>query len=629
MLTGQPKRFISLTILTLMVLGCQQSMEHDVSQSNAVSATSEPQEKVVIYQVFTRLFGNTVTANKPWGTISENGVGKFADFSDRALTEIRHLGATHIWYTGVPHHASVTDYSEFGIFPDDPDVVKGRAGSPYAVRDYYNVDPDLATNPANRLAEFEALIKRTHDAGLKVIIDIVPNHVARRYASVTRPATSFGINDDTSVAYARDNNFYYLPGEAFEVPLFSPQTFPLGGEQHPLVDGKFDEFPARWTGNGARKARPDVNDWYETVKINYGITPDGTEDYPEFPGNLRRNAPVSEHSAFWLGKSVPDSWVKFRDIALYWLDKGVDGFRYDMAEMVPVALWSYLNSAIKEVNPDAVLLAEVYQPDLYRDYLQLGKMDYLYDKVDFYDTLKTVMQGTGEVASLDSIQQQYADISPHLLHFLENHDEQRIASPEFAGDAMMGKPALVISALISESPMLIYFGQEVGEDGSEALGFGQPSRTSIFDYGGVPAHQRWMNNGKFDGGGLSAEETHLREYYVKVLNIARSHPAVIEGNYQSLLSGLLVDGQSGDRQVFAFLRTNGSSHLMSVSNFYSQKAVEVTLNLSDTTIADNIGQGASSLTDLLSENSYTIIKKGGESILTLKLVPLQSVILTN
>ncbi|MEI8641696.1 alpha-amylase family glycosyl hydrolase [Pseudoalteromonas sp. Hal099] len=53
------------------------------------------------------------------------------------------------------------------------------------------------------------------------------------------------------------------------------------------------------------------------------------------------------HYAFWQDKELPDSWYKFRDIALFWLDKGVDGFRYDMAEMVPVEFWSFLNSSTK------------------------------------------------------------------------------------------------------------------------------------------------------------------------------------------------------------------------------------------------------------------------------------------
>ncbi len=323
--------------------------------------------KKVVYQVFTRLFGNQNTTNAPWGTKAQNGVGKFSDFTDKALSEIKALGVTHIWYTGVPHHALICDYTEFGISNDHPAVVKGRAGSPYAVKDYYNVNPDLADNPAERLEEFKALIDRSHKAGLKVIMDIVPNHVARCYEGLTNPegVEDFGASDDTSLEYHRDNNFYYLPGEAFELPDYEEGFAPLGGEDHPMLAEAYREFPAKWTGNGARKAKPDFDDWYETVKVNYGIRPDGSKDFDELPESYK-SLSHEAHFQFWQGKSVPDSWRKFRHIAEYWLMLGVDGFRYDMAEMVPVEFWSYLNSAIKYIDPEAFLLAEVYQPDLYR-----------------------------------------------------------------------------------------------------------------------------------------------------------------------------------------------------------------------------------------------------------------------
>ena len=456
--------------------------------------------KIVIYQVFTRLFGNTNTNNKPWGTIEENGVGKFADFTDKALQEIKDLGITHIWYTGVPHHALVNDYTEYGISNDDPEVVKGRAGSPYAVKDYYNVNPDLATNPANRLTEFKELIERTHHKNLKVIIDIVPNHVARDYEGISNPegVESFGVSDDTSVVYHKNNNFYYSPNEAFSLPDWRDGYLPLGGEANALIDGEFDENPAKWTGNGSRASKPDQNDWYETVKVNYGVSPEGHRDFDTLPENFDSES-YKKHFEFWQGKEVPSSWVKFKDIALYWLDFGVDGFRYDMAEMVPVEFWSYMNSAIKMKNPDAFLMAEVYNPDLYRDYIRLGKMDYLYDKVDMYDSLKHIMKGYGWTDHIPVVRNKYDDIESHMLYFLENHDEQRIASPEFVGNANTAKPAMTVLATIGTSPLMIYFGQELGEPGAEDAGFGDPSRTSIFDYIGVPAHQRWMNKGKFDG----------------------------------------------------------------------------------------------------------------------------------
>ena len=329
------------------------------------------------------MFGNKNSTNKPWGTIEENGVGKFADFTDTALKEIKELGITHIWYTGVLHHAVIRDYAVIGIAADDPDVVKGRAGSPYAIKDYYNVNPDLAIDPASRLQEFKSLIDRTHALGMKVIIDIVPNHVARKYISVSKPEgiTDLGAENDVNSEYRRDNNFYYIPGEHFKVPRSADNYKPLGGEIHPLSDGKFDEFPAKWTGNGSRRAQPDINDWYETIKVNYGLRPDGGKDFDTLPGNFAE-ADLQKHREFWQNKSVPSSWVKMRDIALYWLKFGVDGFRFDMAEMVPVEFWSYLNSWIKTDFPQTICVAEVYNPSLYRDYINFGKLDYLYDKVE-------------------------------------------------------------------------------------------------------------------------------------------------------------------------------------------------------------------------------------------------------
>lgn len=587
-------------------------------------STSATNGKPVVYQIFTRLFGNKNTTNKPWGTLAENGVGKFTDINDDALTALKSMGVSHVWYTGIVHHASVTDYSEYGIPVDDPDVVKGRAGSPYAVRDYYNVNPDLANNPAQRLAEFEELVARTHANGMKVIIDIVPNHVARRYASLTYPETSFGLHDITDVEYQKNNNFYYVPGQAFNVPDIPESLTPLGGESHPLADGFFDESPAKWTGNGARAAKPDVNDWYETVKINYGVRPDGSHDFPALPESLRSQG-ADEHVAFWQGKEVPDSWVKFKDITQYWLDKGVDGFRYDMAEMVPVAFWSYLNSHIKARKPDAFLLAEVYQPHLYRDYLQLGLMDSLYDKVDFYDTLKRIMQGNGTTSELVAIQQQYQDIAPQLLHFLENHDEQRIASPDFVGDAEKGKPALVVSALMSSSPMMIYFGQEVGEDGSEDMGFGKSTRTTIFDYAGVPAHQRWMNDGKFDGGQLSMSEKALRHYYETVLQIAATHSAAT-GNYASLHQSSLEGESDYSEKQLAFARWQDDDKLIVVSNFDANHPVNLNVVLPPSLQESWSFNSPLVFTDLLTGHSLTSTFTQQTLSLEVSLPPLGSAI---
>ncbi|WP_261883394.1 alpha-amylase family protein [Vibrio pelagius] len=548
-------------------------------------------KKHTIYQVFTRLFGNQNANNKPWGTIEENGVGKFSDFTDKALSEIKDLGITHIWYTGVPHHAVINDYQEVGITQDHPSVVKGRAGSPYAVKDYYSVNPDLADNPVKRVEEFEDLIKRSHENGLQVIIDIVPNHVARQYRGNRNPAgvEDFGASDDTSVEYHRENNFYYIPDSQFELPDIDPAFTPLGGEAHPSLEVPFVEKPAKWTGNGSRLAKPNFDDWYETVKINYGIKPDGSKDFPELPHGYEDKDYV-EHYHYWQQFDVPSSWVKFRDIALYWIAKGVDGFRYDMAEMVPVEFWSYLNSSIKMRKSDAFLMAEVYQPNLYRDYIRLGKMDYLYDKVDLYDGLKEIMQGKASTAIIPEIQGKMQDIEHHMLHFLDNHDEQRVASPEFAGNPEMAKPAMLVSALISSSPTMLYFGQEVGEAGAENAGFGQPSRTSIFDYIGVPQHQKWMNHGKFDGGLLNESEIALRNFYKRIMNFTLEHSSMT-GEYVDLFA----NGEFSDT-THAFLRYDANELVIATSRFATQGNDSIKVTISEEHIsAMNLADGTYAL----------------------------------
>lgn len=584
-------------------------------------------KKAVVYQVFTRLFGNKNTTNKPWGTIEENGVGKFNDFTDKALSEIKKLGVTHIWYTGVPHHDVIRDYTKYGISNDDPDVVKGRAGSPYAVKDYYNVNPDLAVNPAKRLQEFEALIKRTHANGLKVIIDIVPNHVARNYHSISNPkgVKSFGADDDTSVEYKRDNNFYYIPGKAFEVPT-SDTYKPLNGEKNPLIDGKFKEFPAKWTGNGSREAKPDINDWYETVKVNYGIKPDGSKDFPELPEGFDKKD-FKAHYEFWQGKDVPNSWKKFRDIALYWIAKGVDGFRYDMAEMVPYEFWSYMNSAVKMQDSDAFLLAEVYNPKEYRNYIKLGLMDYLYDKVETYDLLKAVIHGQTLPDPLSDIQSNMTDIEHHMLHFLDNHDEQRLASPAFAGTPEKGKPLMVISATISTSPTMIYFGQEVGEPGNEDAGFGKPTRTSIFDYIGVPHHQRWMNGGKFDGGQLSESEKALRDFYARLLNFTINSSAMM-GKYQEIQTVNRNETKEYDPGLYSFVRWDNKEKLIIIANCSWVTTSHVDLIVPEDVIEKwNLNDGNYKVTDqLYNHETSTLEVKGGRGIIKVKIKPSESFI---
>ncbi|MDW8852963.1 alpha-amylase family glycosyl hydrolase [Flavobacterium sp. MMLR14_040] len=616
------KRILVAGMAATMLFSACKTRDLRMNTANEENATNK---KIVVYQVFTRLFGNKNTTNKPWGTIEENGVGKFNDFTDKALHEIKDLGVTYIWYTGVPHHALVGDYTAYGISNDDPEVVKGRAGSPYAVKDYYNVNPDLAANPANRLQEFEALIARTHKAGLKVIIDIVPNHIARKYEGKNNPEgiKDFGADDNINVEYNRNNNFYYIPNNHFEIP---DGDIPLNGEKNPMVDGFFDENPAKWTGNGSRKVKPDQNDWYETVKVNYGIRPDGSKDFPELPSGFDQKS-YQEHFAFWQDKDVPDSWKKFKSIALYWTAKGVDGFRYDMAEMVPFEFWSYMNSAIKMKNPNAFLLAEVYNPNEYRNYIRLGKMDYLYDKVETYDKLKDIIRGKSSPDGLSDIQKGMSDIEHHMLHFLDNHDEQRLASPEFAGTPERGKPLMVVSATISTSPTMVYFGQEVGEAGNENAGFGTRSRTSIFDYIGVPNHQRWMNEGKFDGGQLSELEKNLRDFYKRLLNFSINSSALM-GSFQEIQSVNRQNNPGYDELIYSYVRWSQNQKLIIVANFSSEKTSEFDLKIPTDIISKwNLKDGEYQLIDqLYKKNAVQLKVANGEGIAKVKISPSESFI---
>ena len=534
--------------------------------------------KIVIYQLMTRLFGNKVSENRPYGTIEQNGVGKFNDISAKALSEIKAMGVTHVWYTGVLEHAVLTDYTQHGIPLDDADVVKGRAGSPYSIKDYYDVNPDLAVNVGDRLHEFEQLIERTHAVGLKAIIDFVPNHVARAYKSDAKPAgiKDLGEDDDDSVSFKPGNNFYYLPGTSFKPPR---GYNPLGFNSFPTKDGKFEETPAKVTGNNVFNAQPDINDWFEAVKLNYGVDiQNGNKTYFD---------------------PVPDTWMKMKDILAYWTSKKVDAFRCDMAEMVPVEFWNWVIPQIKEINPEIIFIAEIYKPDEYRTYIQEGKFDYLYDKVLLYDTLRAMISGERSSRDIHEIQKRLTGINHNMLHFLENHDEQRIASRFFAGDPWKAVPAMVISATIDQGPVMIFFGQEVGEPAKGSEGFsGDDGRTTHFDYWGVPEHQKWMNNGAFDGGLLSPEQKQLRQFYVDLLSLAGKNQALTQGNYIDITAENIAAGNFDDK-VHAFLRFHGSEKLLIVSSFNDRDqdakiqipanaASELGLDLNETYIARDL-----------------------------------------
>jgi len=485
-------------------------------------------DKIIVYQIFTRLYGNRNISRKENGSIEENGCGKLNDLTPMVLKKIRNMGVSHVWYTGVIRHATQTDYSDHGIPVNHPAVVKGKAGSPYAITDYYDIDPDLATDVDLRMLEFEQLVERTHQAGMKVIIDFVPNHVARQYHSICKPegVRDLGEDDNPQHGFDPQNNFYYCPGQSF-----SPYFDLYHGAEQP-----YHEEPAKATGNDCFHHAPGVNDWYETVKLNYGV------DY--YAGRIGHFQPI------------PDTWDKMTDILLFWAGKGIDGFRCDMAEMVPAAFWHWAIDKVKYRYPEMIFVGEVYDPSLYRSYLGAG-FDYLYDKVGMYDTLRGVMGGGLSTHAITSAWQQTDDIRDHMLYFLENHDEQRIASDFFAGDARKGVPALVVSALLQQNPLMVYAGQEYGERGMDQEGFsGRDGRTTIFDYWSIDTLVRAAQRK------LTTEKKVLKAQYDKVLNIARSEKSIVEGASFDLM---YVNGQY--QRQYAFLRKADSEVLLVVVNF--------------------------------------------------------------
>ena len=501
-----------------------------------------------IYQIFTRLYGACQPANNlPNGTIADNGVAKFNEFTADTLQRIKDYGFTHVWFTGVLEHATQTDYTRYGIHLDHPWIVKGRAGSPYAIKDYFDVDPDLAEDVPNRMAEFKALLERTHKAGLKFVIDFVPNHVARSYHSDVAPKgfEDLGAGDDEELAFTPRNNFYYCWGEPLHTENF------IEAEQGGVP---YLEFPAKATGNDVFHAWPNRNDWYETVKLNYGV------DY---------NGGGAQHF-----DPIPSTWQKMTDILLFWASKGVDAFRCDMAEMVPVAFWHYAIAQVK-AKYDVQFIAEVYNPNEYRNYIHHGGFDYLYDKVGLYDTLRAVICQHTRAAAITNAWQNTDDIKEHMLYFLENHDEQRIASDFFCGDAQKAIPGLVVAACMGNNPLMIYAGQEIGEKGMDAEGFsGKDGRTTIFDYWSVPSLRKLssishsLKSKNSPNLVLTGKELSLYQDYQHILRLRNENQALSEGLFYDLMY-VNYDGTEGFdcHRQYAFLRKIKDELLFCVANF--------------------------------------------------------------
>ena len=517
-------------------------------------------EKVVIYQVLPRLFGNHNTARKENGTKEENGCGKLNHFTDAVLAHIHDMGFTHIWYTGVIRHATQTNHSSYGIPTQHAEVVKGKAGSPYAITDYYDIDPDLAENVSLRMTEWENLIERTHKAGMKVIMDFVPNHVAREYHSVCKPAgvRDLGEDDDPNMHFSTGNNFYYAWGDLDlnDVRRSKPE-FKAYSENDAKIYEPYTESPAKATGNDRFDNTPGCNDWYETVKLNYGV------DYCDAGGRSYHYDPV------------PSTWGKMTDILLFWAGKGVDGFRCDMAEMVPTAFWAYATQILKSKYPNIVIIGEVYDPNQYRNYVKAG-FDYLYDKVGMYDCLRGVIRGERPAASITHEWQVVDDIRDHMLYFLENHDEQRIASDFFCGSAEKAIPAAAMSLFFQKNPFMLYSGQEFGERGMDKEGFsGVDGRTTIFDYWSpVTLEYAYEESVSPKMRHQSKEGKVLAIKYRHLLRLANEEKALREGDTFDLMYVNPWCDHFDPRSHFAFLRKKDDEVMLVVLNF-SQEAREL------------------------------------------------------
>lgn len=542
--------------------------------------------KPIIYQLFPRTFTNYNSTRKPNGTKEENGCGKFADITPKALRAIQDLGATHIWYTGIIRHATA-QYNT-------PEITKGKAGSPYAITDYYDVDPDLAKDETKRIAEFEALIRRTHKQGLKVIIDFVPNHVSREYKSQCKPKgyADLGEGDNPDWAFSPLNNFYYLPGEKFA------PTFDIGN---------YNEFPAKVTGNDCFTAHPGKDDWYETVKLNYGVFYQG--------GGEKQFDPI------------PSTWPKMLNILQYWASKGVDAFRVDMAEMVPIEFWRWLIPNVHNSFPNLEFIGEVYNPLFYRDFLAAG-FNYLYDKVGMYDYLRGVTSKSWSAEGITRYWQAVDDIRDHMLYFLENHDEQRIASGFFCGSGRCAEPAMTVAALLGRNPVLIWAGQELGEKGMDAEGFsGFDGRTTIFDYWGVKTLQAWANNGKFDGQHLTDEQKKLRTFYQSLLCLARDNKAISEGQMYDL-EYAQSEGFDKHKQ-FTFLRKCEDELLLIVVNFEDkQREIRITIPEDAFAYLNQQPYEKATATELLTDTVLTSLNSNGKAQKTIAFTSQQPITVT-
>lgn len=565
------RRFSALAAVVIATIALSMGCGEDDEQPTERPSADDVETRPVVYQLAVRLFGNTKGTNEWNGDMVTNGVGKFAHIDDTAIAELSDLGATHIWLTGVLQQATHTDYSHIGEPADDPDILKGKAGSFYAVKDYFDVSPDYALDPENRLDEFQQLVDRIHDADMKVIIDFVPNHVARSYGSTVKPEHDFGVDDDTDVFFDPHNNYFYLvdpPGQVLSIPEPEHWPRPEGANGTYYRENNTGDPPGdvpKVTGNDVTSAEVSVNDWYETVKLNYGYNFTTGETHYD---------------------PIPDTWEKMDRILAYWQEMGVDGFRCDFAHLVPVEAWEYLIENARERDPEVMFIAEAYHSDAappgysFSNLISAG-FDSVYD-AETYHRIKGIYCCGDWANDIDGeLPDDY--MFSNMIRFAENHDERRIASPVVEGGNShasgfgsfeAGKPAAGVLYTLGDGPILFYNGQEVGEEGAGDAGFSaDDGRTTIFDYWTMPRMADWVNDHRFDGGELDDDRRDLRQWYRRLLHAVQK-PGIATGNFYSLQHANADDPDYTSGQwLYSFLRYDSSHDVawLIVANFGGER----------------------------------------------------------
>jgi glycosidase len=515
---------------------------HDIPGQRRLSQLPKPDRASRIYQVPVRTY-----AARGMG---RQLAGQFNALTAERLDEIKDLGVDYLWLTGVLEHASRDQ--------TDPDVVKGEAGSYYAIYDNWDVSAQSGS-----MADFEALIDRAHDAGLRVIIDFVANHTARMHRTdvLCKQHLDFGRQDRTDAFFHRDNNYYYITDDSFTPPTQND----VDG-----ADGVFDtdifaagvqlENPARVTGNDIVSANPASQDWFETVKLNYGYD-------------------IQSRQAHYNPR--PRTWMQMLDVAQYWVEKGVDGFRVDFAHAVPIEFWRYFASELRRVQPSVFLLAEAYESDQrmrlpgfsYHAMLEAG-FDSVYNS-EMYWAMHNQVVRPGTMRNANPMRS--PAMNDNILRrgfmftqYMENHDEMRAASRHFApwvGDReQRSRLGLAYTTYLGLTPghLMLHGGQELQEDASVFGGYaGDNGRSSIFDFVYQSQTRTWLH------GTRPQWMIDFRNKYKRLLEL-KEEPAFAKPHSYEHPSFIDLDGANWFKEeskwIASYVRFDGDDAYLVVAN---------------------------------------------------------------